>query len=59
LQPFDVVLAENGLPRFDLFDFRPNGIEKAFFQNAGLGGTFVTIVLVNILSAKNEVFERR
>ena len=57
LQTFDVVLAENGFPRLDFFDFRTNGIQQRFFEHAGFQGAFVAVVFVDIPAAEDQVVE--
>src|SRR5215813_10405637 len=59
LQPFDVVLAENGSPWFDLFDLGPNRVEETLFENTRLGSTFVAVVLINVPAAEGKIIERR
>src|SRR5262245_27430273 len=59
LEAFDVVLAENGSPWLDLFNFGPNRVEETLFENARLGSTFVAVVLINIPAAEGKIIERR
>src|SRR5215813_9703796 len=59
LQPFDVVLAENGSPWFDLFDLGPNRVEETLFENTRLRSTFVAVVLINVPAAEGKIIERR
>src|SRR5262245_4523782 len=58
LQSFDVVVTENGSPWLDFFDLRPERLQKSLVQHASFDGTFVTVVFVNIPSAKNKAVER-
>ena len=57
MQSFDVILAENGFPRFDFFDFRTHGVQLRFLEDAGLQRAFITVVFVNIPAAENQVFK--